>query len=51
MYCIALSPDDTYRDVEVECRLPHDHLLDKPDELAKLSSEVKTYRLEDLYNE
>lgn len=32
------------------CRLPHDHLLDKPEELEKLSGEVKPLRLEDWEN-
>lgn len=32
------------------CRLPHDHLLDKPEELEKLSGPVIPLRLEDLEN-
>lgn len=46
-----IEPDDHYINRYKRATLPCDRLLDKPEELAKLSGPVKTYNLRDVAKE
>ncbi len=43
MYLDQIEPGDHYYNKRKWVTLPHDGLLDKPDELAAMSGPVKTY--------
>lgn len=47
MYLDQIEPGDHYRNKRRWMTLPHDGLLDKPDELAAMSGPIKTYFLEE----